>query len=89
MNTKRTLRASPLSAVGASFCCAAPLVPVTLGIGGAWLSALVGFQAARPIEKAEVDYENRQATVIFDNTKTDAAKLTANSYPSSVKGTTR
>lgn len=45
------------------------------------------------VEKAEVDYENRQATVIFDDAKTDAAKLTRATadagYPSSVKGTAR
>jgi mercuric ion binding protein len=45
------------------------------------------------VEKAEVDYESRQATVTFDDAKTDAAKLTRATadagYPSSVKGATR
>lgn len=49
MDTKQTLWASALAAVGASLCCVAPLVLVTLGIGGAWLSALTRFEPARPV----------------------------------------
>jgi mercuric ion binding protein len=45
------------------------------------------------VDKAEVDYENRQATVTFDDAKTDVAKLTRATsdagYPSSVKGVAR
>ena len=45
------------------------------------------------VDKAEVDYENRQATVTFDDAKTDVAKLTRATsdagYPSSVKGAAR
>lgn len=45
------------------------------------------------VDKAEVDYENRQATVTFDDAKTDVAKLTRATadagYPSSVKGANR
>ena len=45
------------------------------------------------VARAEVDYESRQATVTFDDAKTDAAKLTRATadagYPSSVKGATR
>jgi mercuric ion transport protein len=49
MDTKQTLWASALAAVGASLCCVAPLVLVTLGIGGAWLSTLTRFEPARPV----------------------------------------
>jgi len=49
MDTKQTLWASALAAVGASLCCVAPLVLVTLGIGGAWLSMLTQFEPARPV----------------------------------------
>jgi len=45
------------------------------------------------VGKAEVDYENRQATVTFDDAKTDVAKLTGATadagYPSSVNGGAR
>jgi mercuric ion binding protein len=45
------------------------------------------------VDKAEVDYEKRQATVTFDDAKTDVAKLTRATadagYPSSVKGANR
>jgi len=45
------------------------------------------------VDKAEVDYEKRQATVTFDDAKTDVAKLTRATadagYPSSVKGAAR
>ena len=37
-----------LAAVGASVCCVLPLVMVSLGIGGAWLSALTSLEPARP-----------------------------------------
>ena len=45
------------------------------------------------VGKAEIDYEKRQATVTFDDAKTDVAKLTRATadagYPSSVKGAAR
>lgn len=45
------------------------------------------------VEKAEVDYDKRQATVSFDDAKADEAKLTRATadagYPSSVKGGSR
>ena len=49
MNAKQTLWASALSAVGASLCCVAPLVLVTLGIGGAWVAALTELEPLRPV----------------------------------------
>lgn len=48
MDAKQTLWASALAAVGASLCCVAPLVLVTLGIGGAWISTLTQFEPLRP-----------------------------------------
>jgi len=45
------------------------------------------------VDKAEVDYDKRQATVTFDDAKTGVAKLTRATadagYPSSVKGVGR
>ncbi|MCI0653566.1 MAG: hypothetical protein L0Y38_04710 [Methylococcaceae bacterium] len=38
-----------LAAIGASACCIGPLVLVSLGIGGAWMSTLTSMEAARPI----------------------------------------
>lgn len=49
MNTKRTLWASALTAVGASLCCVAPLMLVTLGIGGAWITTLTKLEPLRPV----------------------------------------
>lgn len=49
MDTRQTLWASALAAIGASLCCVAPLVLVTLGIGGAWVSTLTRFEPARPV----------------------------------------
>lgn len=37
-----------LAAVGASVCCVLPLVLVSLGIGGAWMSTLTSLEPARP-----------------------------------------
>ncbi len=38
-----------LAAIGASLCCVAPLVLLTLGIGGAWISYLTALEPYRPI----------------------------------------
>lgn len=38
-----------LTALGASACCVGPLVLVSLGIGGAWVTNLTAMEAARPI----------------------------------------
>lgn len=48
MDTKPTLWASALAAIGASLCCVAPLVLVSLGVGGAWLSTLTRLDPLRP-----------------------------------------
>ncbi|MGR9087993.1 MAG: mercuric transporter MerT family protein [Gammaproteobacteria bacterium] len=49
MNSKHTLIASVLAGMGASLCCIAPLVLLTLGIGGAWAATLTAFEPVRPI----------------------------------------
>lgn len=45
---KGSLVASVLAAVGASVCCVGPLVLLTLGIGGAWVSNLTALEPLRP-----------------------------------------
>ena len=49
MNINPTLLASALAAIGASLCCVAPLVLVSLGLGGAWMSTLTELEPYRPI----------------------------------------
>lgn len=49
MDSKQTLLASALAAIGASLCCVAPLLLVTLGIGGAWIATLTQLDPARPV----------------------------------------
>ena len=38
-----------LAAIGASLCCVAPLVLVTLGVGGAWVTSLAALEPLRPL----------------------------------------
>jgi len=38
-----------LTAIGASLCCVGPLVLVSVGVGGAWVSSLTAFEPARPL----------------------------------------
>jgi len=49
MDAKLSLWASALAAIGASLCCVAPLVLVTFGVGGAWLSTLTQLEPVRPV----------------------------------------
>ena len=49
MNAKQTIIASVLAGIGASLCCVAPLVLLSLGIGGAWVATLTAFEPLRPI----------------------------------------
>ncbi|AIL09771.1 MULTISPECIES: mercuric transporter MerT family protein [Gammaproteobacteria] len=44
-----SLIAGALAAIGASVCCVGPLVLLTLGIGGAWVSSLTALEPYRPI----------------------------------------
>jgi mercuric ion transport protein len=49
MNSKQTLIASVIAGISASLCCVAPLVLLSLGIGGAWVANLTAFEPVRPI----------------------------------------
>lgn len=48
LNVKGSLVAGVLAAIGASVCCVGPLVLLTLGIGGAWVSSLTALEPVRP-----------------------------------------
>lgn len=45
---KLTLTGGVLAAIAASICCIGPLVLVTVGISGAWISNLASFEPYRP-----------------------------------------
>jgi mercuric ion transport protein len=45
----KQLWASALAAIICSLCCVAPLVLITLGISGAWISQLTALEPYRPI----------------------------------------
>jgi mercuric ion transport protein len=49
MNQKQVLFAGVLAGIGASVCCVAPLVLLSLGLGGTWLSYLTAFEPVRPV----------------------------------------
>jgi len=38
-----------IAAIGASICCAGPLILLLLGVGGSWVSGLTAFEPFRPI----------------------------------------
>ena len=48
MNSKQTLIAGFLAGIGASLCCVAPLMLLSLGMGGAWVANLTVLEPARP-----------------------------------------
>jgi len=48
-STRMNVIAAFLAAIGASLCCVAPLVLLTLGIGGTWISYLTELEPYRPI----------------------------------------
>lgn len=41
--------AASLAAIGASVCCIGPLLLITLGIGGTWISYLTAFEPYQPV----------------------------------------
>jgi len=49
MNPKQTMIAGILAGIGASLCCVAPLVLLSLGLGGAWMVNLAIFEPVRPV----------------------------------------
>jgi len=38
-----------IAAIGASVCCVGPLLLLSLGIGGAWISTLTSMESVRPL----------------------------------------
>lgn len=46
---KSSMWGAALAAIGASACCAGPLVLLSLGIGGAWIGSLTALEPYRPI----------------------------------------
>jgi mercuric ion transport protein len=48
MNQKQAMIASVFAGIGASLCCVAPLVLLSLGLGGAWVANLAAFEPLRP-----------------------------------------
>ena len=46
---QRTLLAAVLASIGASLCCVGPLVLLSLGIGGSWISTLTALEPLRPV----------------------------------------
>lgn len=49
LDSKRSLAAGMLAAIGASVCCVGPLLLLMLGIGGAWAGKLLAFEPYRPV----------------------------------------
>lgn len=49
MPGKSSMAAAGLAAIGASACCAGPLILLSLGIGGAWIGHLTALEPYRPI----------------------------------------
>lgn len=48
-SASRPLVAGALTAIGASVCCAGPLILLGLGISGAWITHLTKFEPVQPI----------------------------------------
>lgn len=48
IGTKGTLAAGVLAAIGASACCAGPLILLLLGVGGGWASHLIALEPYSP-----------------------------------------
>lgn len=49
LNARGLLVAGILAAIGASCCCAVPLMLLTLGLGGVWIGSLPALEPYRPI----------------------------------------
>ena len=49
LSTNGSLIVGVAAAIGASLCCVAPLVLLTLGIGGTWIASLTALEPYRPI----------------------------------------
>jgi mercuric ion transport protein len=44
-----SLAGGVFAAIGASLCCVVPLVLVTIGVGGVWVSSLTALEPLRPV----------------------------------------
>lgn len=49
LNQKQAMIASIFTGIGASLCCVAPLVLLSLGLSGAWVANLTALEPVRPI----------------------------------------
>jgi mercuric ion transport protein len=49
LNSKMALVGGVLAGVGASACCVGPLLLLSMGIGGAWISHLTALEPYRPV----------------------------------------
>src|SRR5260370_4568233 len=49
LNAKTALVGGMLASIGASACCAGPLLLLSLGIGGAWIGNLTALEPYRPV----------------------------------------
>jgi mercuric ion transport protein len=49
LNAKSALVGGVLASIGASACCVGPLLLLSLGIGGAWISNLMALEPYRPL----------------------------------------
>jgi mercuric ion transport protein len=49
MNQKHAMIASIFTGIGASLCCVAPLVLLSLGLSGAWVANLTALEPVRPL----------------------------------------
>lgn len=49
LNAKTALAGGVLAGIGASACCAGPLLLLSLGIGGAWIGHLTALEPYRPV----------------------------------------
>ncbi|TFW13400.1 mercury transporter MerT [Massilia arenosa] len=52
IGTKASLAAGVLTAMGASACCAGPLVLLLMGVGGGWASQLIALEPYSPYSTA-------------------------------------
>lgn len=48
-SSPKSMLAAALASIGASLCCVAPLILLSLGIGGAWISYLTRMEPYRPL----------------------------------------
>ena len=49
LNSKMALTGGVLAGIGASACCVGPLLLLSMGIGGAWISHLTALEPYRPV----------------------------------------